>query len=222
MAQNLATIGKKFIRLANDMDSFIGSIPSMKRETASGIRAFAARHKDLATEMAFLNLFSNWEMFLDNTFIEWLIASGTVRWEGKRINSHLRVRDIEVARRIVLGDKNVYVDWTDPEVIQKRAKLFFADGDPFDSCIGAARVHLGHMKIVRNRIAHNSERARRQFDDLLRSFYGAATAISCGELLRTNPLPAGIPAAPGTNRNQTVVAFYTGILRSTATRIAKL
>lgn len=222
MAQNIATLGRKFVRLADDMNAFMASIPTMRRQTASGVRAFAVRHQDLATEMAFLSLFTNWELFLDSSFIAWVVTGTTYRWEGKKITSHLRVREDDLARRILLGDKNAFVDWTDPDMIQKRAKLFFADGDPFDSCIGAARIHLGHMKTIRNRLAHSSGPAKERFQDLLRSFYGTAVNMSCGALLRQTRLPPGLPAAPGTNLNQTVASFYTGILRNTAVRIARL
>jgi len=120
-------------------------------------------------ELSFLKLFISWEHFLEQSFIRFMCKAKNSA--GFPVETYVNPRDLEHALNM-LKQKQRYVDWTVVNDVIKRAKLYFKDGEPFSTALGQVSAHLTEMKIIRNRIVHESKKANEDFRNLVRQKFG--------------------------------------------------
>lgn len=118
-------------------------------------------------EVAFLRIYLSWEVFLEESFTRLLcgytVAAPGVSRSGTPF-SLLRAAfpTLSDASRAILGG-NPYVSWADPDKVIRRSRTFVRDG-PHEMVLRSAGARLTALRDVRNRIAHPSVSARRDFD----------------------------------------------------------
>jgi len=177
------------LRLARDIRAY--RVQGPRR-----IRALTPSERAHLVEMAFIRMFLAWEDFLEESYIRYLRGGKTRR--GRKAKPLVTVISLHRARRLIYGEGRRYADWCEPSRVVERARLHFKDGEPYATPIDSAALHLNRMRVIRNRIAHRSEIAARQFRDLLREFYGSGhRQQSPGAILLASPPPAALPASGG-------------------------
>jgi len=65
-----------------------------------------------------------------------------------------------------------YLTWANPLELQSRARVFFVDGEPFESVLKNSIVRLQDAVKIRNRIAHSSSKSRADFKRVALVFLG--------------------------------------------------
>lgn len=141
--------------------------------------------------LSFLNALSAWEEFLENTFLGYLSGycsennySPILRIKGVKNRSH--------ALQLISGQSNLKniegkVRWHDMDWVINLASIYFQKGKPYSDIPEWIIQKIVYAQAVRNRIAHSSPKARRQFKKAANNLHN---------ILSTNPLPKGY--TPGT------------------------
>src|SRR5262249_19074079 len=129
----------------------------------------------LLYELAYLRMFIAWETFLEESFLRYLC--GYVASRGSAALRQRAFRKVEDARIAVLSGRD-FVSWSNVDRIRQRSRTFITLGS-HETVIGAARSRLEAFAAVRNRIAHGSAFARREFDQATMMLTGQRYRGSC-------------------------------------------
>lgn len=113
------------------------------------------------SKSAFIDIFISWESFLETSFLEYL--NGELSASGRAVTRYATPMNLEHGRRIVVGT-NKFFDWGNPEIVRRIASLYFEDGEPFSTTIGAVNSDLLDMRNVRNAAAHITSTTQTQLD----------------------------------------------------------
>jgi hypothetical protein len=126
------------------------------------------RRRDTFTEVAFLRAFTGWEIFLEQTFLLYLIG-------------HKAPKAAQPARygfppSLVhasewCADGKDYGKWNVGDV-RKRAERWFHGGVPYTPVFQGQQSSLDRLITIRNAIAHESSTARGKFENLVRTELG--------------------------------------------------
>jgi hypothetical protein len=149
--------------LANDAHTW--SIPVPPRARA----LITARRRDILTEVAFLRAFTSWEIFLEETFLLYLLGHKPPRGAPPRRYGFPRNQDAAVEW---CTDGKGYAKWNVSDV-QRRANRWFRYGKPFTPALQGQQSRLDQLVTIRNAIAHESSSARSKFEALVRRELGA-------------------------------------------------
>lgn len=111
-------------------------------------------------ELAFLRMFAQWEVFLEDVTARYLIGYVSPVYTPSLLIS----KPTTLAQgRTVLADGRDYCLWHNPDhVISRVAKRL--DACPVESVVRSSRSNLQAMAAIRHRVAHHSLDARRKFD----------------------------------------------------------
>lgn len=115
----------------------------------------------LAYEGALLSWCTAVERTLEDLFLG-LLAGAIAPQPGNTVTPLIGVTSIEVAHGVVTGTRR-YVDWLPLNEVEKRAKVFFADGKPFDCFENDDLRAVERLHTIRNAIAHKSGAALETF-----------------------------------------------------------
>ncbi len=157
---------------------------------------FADYHPAVAAKiigLAFLSALTAWEDFLSEVFLGYMCGYQTPNGYAPRLRtgaSQNRTHAIQV----LTGEKNPKdaerkTRWNSIKWVQSVSSIHFRSGDPFTSMHRDVSQHLEWATTIRNRVAHNSDKARFQFREvtnlLLRRPAGTAIGrgFSPGQLL---------------------------------------
>lgn len=112
-----------------------------------------------------------------------------------------------------------YLSWTVDDTLN-RSSLFFGAGDPFSGPLKARKLALEDAVIIRNRVAHSSQKARAAFRVVGRRLRHSQLqrTYSVGDLL----LERVPPACAKDYQNETLFEAYLYTLRFTVDEIAGL
>lgn len=124
-------------------------------------RGWHVARVELLYELAYLRMFIEWELFLEQTFLRYLCGYVSVRGTV-RPTSEVFFSTLPTAQAAVLGGRP-YVLWHDPSTVIDRARRFLT-GCPHEVVIGSYLARLTDLASVRHRVAHGQEDARRKFD----------------------------------------------------------
>lgn len=164
---------------------------------ASGPRKpkFTTFHRNILIELAFLKAYLAWERFLEESFILYLLGKKPVRRRSTP-RSYLVPNGWKHAFELILPETGRrYVDWDNVEFVRKRAKRFFANGEPFESALSARLNLFGEIQTVRNAIAHRSLTSQSKFQNLVRDKLTYLPAgLSVGGFLDSGVVGAHPPA----------------------------
>lgn len=122
---------------------------------------YAAR-VELLYELAFLRMFIEWELFLEQTFLRYLCgyrsSAGTLYIAVNGGYCHT----LQLAEATILAGRS-FVLWHDPVRVIDRSRRFLV-GCPHETVLASNRARLIDMAAVRHRIAHGQADARQKFD----------------------------------------------------------
>jgi hypothetical protein len=148
--------------------------------------------------LSFLAAVGAWEQFVEACFVRYV--AGVKSISGKE--PHLKfgpAASLNDAYAVISGrpgfdpEKN-YLSWSVDDTL-KRSSLFFGAGDPFKRAIQPARGALEDAVVIRNRIAHASQKSRLAFCATARKLRRGRLrqGYSVGDLLlESNAQPAGL------------------------------
>jgi hypothetical protein len=132
-------------------------------------------------EMAYLRIFLSWESFLEESFVRYLCGYVPAGGLINLINPPFR--NLNDAHLAIL-DRKEYVSWTSPKIVIQRSKDFIDDG-PHEVVFKSSKAWLESLSAIRNRIAHGSTHARKQFDIATMNLVGKRyPGSSSGRFLR--------------------------------------
>lgn len=163
--------------------------------------------RDMLIEHIVVKLFSEWERFLENAFINYML--GEKNSNGVAPVRYAMPLDFDHAYRLI-QNVNQYPDWSDIEKVLTNANNFFEQGGAFSILLKTMKSDLNALKKLRNAIAHTSYRARKDFENLVQGKVGY--------------LPEGITPArflvdyktPHTKNGVTFLEYYIAYLKSVA------
>lgn len=154
-----------------------------------GTRAqITPQRRDTLTEMAFLRAFTSWEMFLEETFLLYLLGHRPPKGSPPRRYGFPPTPD---AAAEWCTEGRPYAKWNASEA-QRRANRWFKDGKPFTPVLQGQQSRLDQLTTIRNAIAHESSSAKVKFETLVRAELGALPPAMTvgGFLLMTKPASA--------------------------------
>ncbi len=122
------------------------------------------------TELAFLRAFLAWEAFLERSFV--LYLSGQTPPRGRAPHRYAFPPNQATAREWVLPEGRDYAEWTVATKVSARAERYFRDGRPFAPLLRRSQHLLDEARVIRNAITHESESARKKFDNVVRTKLG--------------------------------------------------
>jgi hypothetical protein len=130
--------------------------------------------KDLLIEASFLKLNVLWENFIEQYFLFCMCSAQT--YSGKILKPRIPVfpneddafRELNRRRR---ERHEWYLDWNDPDSLEERVTRFFHGNSRLHS-IYFDRIRINNTRILRNHIAHNSQKTMREFTTFVISELG--------------------------------------------------
>lgn len=144
-------------------------------------------------ELAFLGLVSSWDEFLEQTFVRYLAGAKTSSKYAPRLRIG-NTNGIHHAYHVITGKPDFdpsrsYSKFHDPRWVIDTAKIYFELGAPYATALHPSLAVLNHAIKLRNRVAHNSSKARADFKMSAREHLGLGTdaplaqGYSVGDLL---------------------------------------
>lgn len=166
------------------------------------------QRRDTLTEVAFLRAFTSWEVFLEETFLLYLLGHRPPKGAAPRRYGFPPSREAAVEW---CTDGRDYAKWNVSDV-QRRADRWFRRGKPFTPALQRQRSRLDQLVTIRNAIAHESSSARSKFEALVRNELGALPAnTTVGSFLMTTK--------PNSNPPISFMEFYVGEIHRIAQNI---
>lgn len=214
VSPKLARIKSRFERIRGVQEAFIVSLPDMYKRMNNRSVPISRAQQERLCEMAFAILFTAWEQFLEAAFETCVVDAPLASFKSRH---RVLVVDLDTAHDLIRGSRR-YVEWADPSLVRERAKVFFKNGEPFESALSAVSDDLAKMRTIRNRCVHFSQHAAEQYKTMLRQVFGSGRRLSPGGLLVSNP-PQGLSSASGAQTYSTVFQLYGGILSTASTQI---
>lgn len=155
----------------------------MSLRTASGVlnNDFSSTHFNLIVETAFLRSFMAWEVFLEETFIRYMLGESAP--SGFAPTRFMFPRDSSHAKDFIFNNRG-YGDWSDPVSVASRARMIFEQGEPYSDSLMSSVNSLSNMKVIRNAVAHWSDKSKDAFLKVARgSLNQIPMALTVGQFL---------------------------------------
>jgi len=222
LSPKLMRIRARFEHILKVQEDFILSLPMMHKKRGNRFLSMNPTQRERLCEIAFAIQFTAWEQFLENAFEMYVVDAPLSSFKSRHLSSfksrhRVLVMDIETAHDLIRGSRR-YVDWADPTAVRDRAKVFFKNGEPFESALSAVSDDVTKMRIIRNRCVHFSQHADEQYQKMIRSVFGSGRKIAPGRLLLSKP-PNGLSSASNVGTYKTVFQFYGAVLETASSEI---
>lgn len=155
--------------LSSSVNLFAAVLPFTEK-TYDAMMGWEALHPAQAMRvvaLAFMNIVSAWEEFIQSTFIRYM--AGATSGNGFRPKlrvgpcSSLRHAGQILTRKTNFDFESDFISWSSWGEVVNRATLFFEDGRPFSSVLERERQRLKDAVTIRNRVAHASGKSRAEF-----------------------------------------------------------
>lgn len=177
---------------------------------------FTLKHRDYLAEIAFLKSFIAWELFLEESFVLYLLGKKAPR--AARPHRKLVPSNRDVAEKLFIPDKRKYAKWTVVDFIVERAEKCFVTGtEPYSSVLVAHNSRLQQITTIRNAIAHSSVSTQESFKKIVRDSLNVGVypaGLTVGGFLSTT-VPASHPP-------ESFLESYVATLRLAATDIVPI
>jgi hypothetical protein len=126
--------------------------------------------------LTFLNIVSAWDDYLEGLFLRYMVGAETTT----KYKPELRLgkcNNLQHAIDVLSGKNNSklassYINWSNWAIVEDKAKIFFVDGKPFTNISSEYKQRLTDAYIIRNRIAHSSQKSKIQFSKIAKHFLG--------------------------------------------------
>ena len=140
-----------------------GFIAKAFTQDAAGAYLLTPQERSFVVDSTFLRIFIAWEGFLEQAFVLYLL--GYPSSAGKVAVRHATPVSEQHARDILIGTQK-FVDWANPEIVRRLAKLYLTNGEPIEPVISAIQADLFDLKTVRNAAAHLTSTTGKPLDAL--------------------------------------------------------
>ena len=213
-------------RLYSSANLYTAVIKFTSQDTWEAIQGYGPLHPGQAKRiiaLAFLDMISQWEVFVENCFIRFI--AGASYLDGTlppvRIKNCTSIKHaFQLASLKGKYDPTVsYLSFNSWQQVEEKAKIFFLNGEPFTSLTDLEKQRLRDAIIIRNRVAHYSAKCRSQFNSLAKEFLNVNklwSGFSVGDLLITETTNHF-----GCNKQQTVFFHYYDLIHKMSGRITK-
>jgi hypothetical protein len=150
-------------------------------------------------ELAFLRAYLAWEVFLEESFICYLLGMTAPRGPTPRRFTFPPGR--REAKEWVVPEGREYASW-DANAVRRRSQRFFHGGSPFHRALLSHQTALDQTRTIRNAIAHESDKAQDRFKNVARTVLGGALPpnLTIGRFLNST--------VPGSAPPQSFLEFY--------------
>ncbi|MBF9219679.1 hypothetical protein [Hymenobacter ruricola] len=148
----------------NKVAAINNMIAAAHRVDGGGSFFFSGSERAAIVESGLVRLFIAWEHFLERSFILYLI--GTRSGSGIRVKRYAFPVDEAHANKIVIGGMR-FMEWGTPDSVRKLSKLYFKDGEPYETVLTSISSELSDLKIVRNAASHLSSTTSASLDNLI-------------------------------------------------------
>ncbi len=173
--------------------------------------------------LAFLAVVASWEEFIEGTFVRYLCGAQSMA-RRRPLLKFGPASTLKDAYGIVSGRSNFdplrhYLSWSVEDTLN-RASLFFVAGRPFREAMTSRKRAFEDASIIRNRVAHSSQKARAAFRVVALRLRSSKLprAFSVGDLL----LECVPPACECDYAGETLFEAYLYALRCAADEIGGL
>lgn len=143
------------------------------------------KHVARIVELAFMGAVASWEDFLEGTFVRYMAGaksksgySPTLRLGPSETLNH--AYDVLAGEHAYDPSKS-YMTWNKPADLISLAKVFFADGKPYEGPLTREQDRLKAAVGLRNRIAHASEKCKEDFAGAVNRIRQAAKGTALGQ-----------------------------------------
>jgi hypothetical protein len=157
-------VDDSILNLTTIIDDSLECINTVGSDLASE-NCVQARISDYVISFAFLEVYRNWESFLEETAV--LYSLGNESTLGNKPTCYISPLDSDHAYNLIKGAA-MYPDWSNHLEVIKYAETLFENGEPYKSILQGVSSYLREMKTIRNAISHNSAKSRDDFDNLVR------------------------------------------------------
>lgn len=144
---------------------------------------------DVLAEGMVLSLAGYWEEVLDDDFVDGLNRDTSAYAEHVGIELP-RNLSRDICFGLLIGDG--YLDFRDTGAIVGRAKKVLVD-NPFIHLTKTVRKNIEHFYVLRNYVAHRSQRAYRGYRGMLETDFGYQRVVRPGVFLRAEGDSLGKP-----------------------------
>ena len=184
MAKALSVISSrsKFIKTLNsNLDLFEQILP---HATYSYHANKSAIHPSQATRVVGLCFMSNigaWEEFLGRIFIRYMAGARTPSYSPVLKIGACHSMDHAIDVLAGKSDYDItkgYLTWTKYADVISKATIFFDRGEPFTKIPPVYKDRIADAIVIRNRVAHSSEKCVKDFAKVAKSFLGLAPSAS--------------------------------------------
>jgi hypothetical protein len=154
------------------------------------LRELTIRRLEALYETSYLRIFLFWEDFLEQSFLRYLC--GYESTTGPAVLRVPKFSTLAGAQLAILGNRK-YITWANHKFVVQRAQHFVNAGF-HEIVLNSNLARLEAFQSIRDRIAHRSEYARRQFDGATVSLVGRRfPASSPGKFLRHTAIASPVP-----------------------------
>jgi len=209
--RSLANVLGDFQRSLRESSRLANDAYRWSQPLQPGVRPqISQKRRHAITELAFLTSFLAWEIFLEHSFILYLMGKGAPR--GPAPVRYAFPPSLSAAIDWVAEGKE-YAQWTSPPHVRGRAERFFRNGRPFAVALRSNQNVLEEAQIIRNAIAHKSANAQKKVERIVRARMGGVLPpnITTGKFLGTT--------VPGSAPPISFLDFYLERLESCAVQI---
>jgi hypothetical protein len=208
-ARRLGTALNTFARTLNEAKNLADDARQWAIPPVPGARAqITTQRRDLLIEIAFLRAFTGWEIFLEETFLLYLLGHHPPKGLPPRRYGFPQDKN---AASEWCSDGKEYAKWNSADV-RRRANRWFKDGKPFTPALQSQQSRLDQLVTIRNAIAHESSAARTKFEGLVRiELQALPPGITVGGFLLT--------LQPNSNPPISYLDFYLGQVQQVALNI---
>lgn len=168
--------------------------------------------RDSIVELAFLRGFLAWESFLEESFLLHMLGKQPKR--GRAPHRYVLPPSRKAALTMTAEGRD-YAKWEVASEVATRATRFFRDGRPYTTPLRGAQSKLDNARMLRNAVAHRSEKAQTTFETLARTELGGALppGLTVGGFLNM-PRPATAPP-------ESFLEHYLAVLQLVAEQIVR-
>ncbi|MGD2089656.1 MAG: hypothetical protein PVH61_26000 [Candidatus Aminicenantes bacterium] len=182
MSQKLALNSVKnafYSKIESSVGLFAALKPFATELLWDGIHGWEPIHPEQAKKifsLAFLDVLVGWEDFIAACFIRYLAGAKAPSGYFPRLRTG-ECESIKHAYEVLSGIEGFdplkrFLRWSSWNEILQKARIFFENGKPFSLVTDQERQRLNDAFIIRNRIAHSSEKCRHDFKRIARQHLG--------------------------------------------------
>jgi len=189
-------IRDRFIRRIDSAEKLVKSVRLLAAVKAAGKgKSLHVKHVYKDVELAFMDICAQWEDFLEGSVVRYL--AGSMPKGGKAPTLRLsKCVNLKHSYQVLTGKPHFnpaseFLSWTSPTVVVDRAKVYFANGDPFATSVTKCKDELERAFKLRNRITHSSSKCIKEFKVAANHYLSPTTVkqgYRVGELLAATHL----------------------------------